>query len=104
MLACDLFLHCAVAGLIIISNNQEEKDAVYVGRVRLGLSGLGGLLRFRMRRSIGLIQIRMSHPSSSGSSRDSGRARARYLPTANERLDSSGHDPPILPAAMGTKR
>ena len=35
----------------------------------------------------------------------SGRARARYLPMVNERLDSSGHDPPILPAAaMGTKR
>ena len=32
------------------------------------------------------------------------RARGRYLPAANERLDSNRHDPPILPAAMGTKR
>ena len=39
--------------------------AVHLGRVGLGSSGLGGLLRFRRRRSIGLIQIRMSHPSSS---------------------------------------
>ena len=39
-----------------------------LGRVRLGSSGLGGLLRFRMRRSMGLIQIRMNLPSSSGSS------------------------------------
>ena len=56
-------------------NNLEVVDlrlpAVYLGRVRLGSSGLGGLLRFRMRRSIGLIQIRMSHPSSSGSSENS---------------------------------
>ena len=34
----------------------------------------------------------------------SGRARARYLRTPNERPDSSGHDSPVLPAAMGTKR
>ena len=39
-----------------------------LGRVRLGSSGLGGLLRFLMTRSIGLSLIRMSHPSSSGSS------------------------------------
>ena len=40
-----------------------------IGLIRRGGGGgLGGLLRFRMRHSIGLIQIRMSHPSSSGSS------------------------------------
>ena len=41
---------------------------MYIGRVRLGSSGLGGLLRFRMRRSIGLSLMRMNYLSSSGSS------------------------------------
>ena len=39
-----------------------------LGRVRLGSSGVGGLFRFRMTRSIRLSYIQMSHPSSSISS------------------------------------